>query len=72
MRPLTKLPKDSEEVVREGEFLIVKYSRSNKPFYSIYKFFESKKGMRYFPRGGGSNDLELVKQQFERITGKKV
>jgi hypothetical protein len=69
MRPRKELPKGSEEITRIGEYTLIKYQRNGKPFYSIYKFFESTKGMRYYPRGGGSEDLEKVKKQLKRITG---
>jgi hypothetical protein len=69
MRPKKELPKDSEEISRIGEYTLVKYQRNGKPFYSIYRFFESTKGMRYIPRGGGSADLDLVIKQLKRITG---
>jgi len=68
MRPKTALPEGSEEIARAGEHILVKYTLNGQPYYAIYSFYESDKGTRYFPRGGGSRDLEQVKQQLERIT----
>jgi len=68
MRPKTRLPEGSEEIARVGEHILVKHSLNGQPYYSIYSFYESKTGTRYFPRGGGGRDLEQVKQQLERIT----
>jgi hypothetical protein len=71
MRPKTSLPEGSEEITRVGEHMLVKYKLNGQPYYSIYSFYESDKGRRYFPRGGGGTDLEQVKQQLERITKAK-
>jgi len=71
MRPKTALPEGSEEISRVGEHMLVKYTLNGQPYYSIYSFYESEKGRRYFPRGGGGKDLEQVKQQLERITKAK-
>jgi hypothetical protein len=71
MHPKKKLPEGSEEMAREGNYILVKYISNKKPFYSIFRFYESSKGTRYFPRGGGGRDFDLVKQELQRITGMK-
>jgi hypothetical protein len=71
MHPKKKLPEGSEEIAREGGYILVKYDVEKKPFYSIFQFYETSKGTRYVPRGGGGRDLDNVKRQLERITGAK-
>jgi hypothetical protein len=71
MNPKKKLPDGSEEVTRQGEYLLVKYTLNKKPYYGIYEYFESSKGPRYWPRGASNTDLEVVKRELERITGIK-
>ena len=68
MRAKKELPRGAEEVAHEGEYILVKYMHNGETYYSIYGFYESEKGRRYFPRGGGGRDLEQVKEQLERIT----
>jgi hypothetical protein len=72
MRPKKELPKGSEEIACVGEHILVKYMLNGQPYYSIYNFYDSESGRRYFPRAGGSRDLEQVKKQLERITGVKL
>lgn len=71
MNPKKKLPEGSEEIARAGGYILVKYDVEKKPFYSIFQFYETSKGTRYVPRGGGGRDLDEVKRQLERITGAK-
>jgi hypothetical protein len=71
MRPKRELPRGAEEVAREGEFILVRYTLNGGPWYSVYGFYDSGDGTRYVPRGGGGRDLEQVMQQLERITGVK-
>jgi hypothetical protein len=71
MQPKKKLPEGSEEIAREGGYILVKYDVEKKPFYSVFQFYETSKGTRYVPRGGGGRDLDEVKRQLERITGAK-
>ncbi len=71
MHPKKKLPEGSEEIARAGGYILVKYDVEKKPFYSIFQFYETSKGTRYVPRGGGGRDLDEVKRQLERITGAK-
>jgi hypothetical protein len=71
MNPKKKLPDGSEEILRQGEYLIIKNTLNKKPYYSIYKFYESSKGTRYWPRGASNSDLTIVKKELERITGRK-
>ncbi len=71
MHPKKKLPEGSEEIAREGGYILVKYDVEKKPFYSVFQFYETSGGTRYVPRGGGGRDLDKVKRQLERITGAK-
>jgi hypothetical protein len=68
MQPKKKLPEGSEEIARAGGYILVKYPLEKKPFYSVFQFYETSKGTRYVPRGGGGRDLDEVKRQLERIT----
>jgi hypothetical protein len=68
MHSKKKLPEGSEEIAREGGYILVKYDVEKKPFYSVFQFYETSKGTRYAPRGGGGRDLDTVKRQLERIT----
>lgn len=72
MHPKKKLPEGSEEMFREGNYILVKYISNKNPFYSIFRFYESSKGTRYIPRGGSGRELDLVKRELERITGVKL
>ena len=69
MKPKKKLPEGSEEITRQGKYLLIKSTLNKKPYYSIYEYFESSKGTRYWSRGAGNSDLEAVKRELERITG---
>lgn len=69
MKPKKKLPEGSEEIIRQGKYLLIKSTLNKKPYYSIYEYFESSKGIRYWSRGAGNSDLEAVKRELERITG---
>jgi hypothetical protein len=71
MKPRKKLPEDSEEIIRQGKYLLIKSTLNKKPYYSIYEHFETSKGTRYWSRGAGNTDLDLVKRELERITGIK-
>ena len=71
MHPKKKLPEGSEEITRAGGYILVKYPLEKKPFYTVFQFYETSKGTRYIPRGGGSRDLDEVKRQLERITRAK-
>ena len=71
MNPKKKLPEGSEEIIRQGEYLLIKSTLNKKPYYSIYKYFESSKGPLYWPRGAGNTELKVVKGELERITGIK-
>jgi hypothetical protein len=71
MKPRQKLPEGSEEIIRQGNYLLVKSTLNKKPYYSIYEQFESSKGPRYWSRGAGNIDLEKVIRELERITGVK-
>ena len=64
MNPKKKLPDGYEEIIRQGSYLLIKSTLNKKPYYSIYEFFESSKGLRYWARGAGSTDLETVKREF--------
>jgi hypothetical protein len=69
MKPKKKLPEGSEEITRQGKYLLIRSTLNKKPYYSIYEYFESSKGTRYWARGAGNFDLEAVKRELERITG---
>jgi len=68
MRPKKTLPEGSEEITRAGQHILIRHTLDGQPHYTIYSFYESDKGTRYIPRGGGGRDLEKVKQQLQRIT----
>ena len=72
MKPKKKLPKGSEEMTEVGKYILVKSTLNKKPYYSIYEFYESSNGRRYWPRGASNEDFNKVKLEMERITGKKI
>lgn len=72
MKPKKNLPEGSEEIEQLGQLILVKSTLNKEPYYSIFEFYESKDGRRYWPRGAGSNDLDAVKRELERITGRKI
>ena len=72
MNPKKKLPKDAVELVRQDEYMLVEHTLNKKPYYTIYNFFETSKGTRYIARGASGMDIERVRFEFERITGKKL
>lgn len=72
MRPKKSLPKDSERLTEVGNYILVKSSLNNLPYYSIYEHYEAADGTRYWPRGAGSFDLDSAIQELERITGRKM
>jgi len=72
MNPKKKLPKDSVELERLDDYMIVQHTLNKKPYYTIFNFFETSKGTRYIARGASSMDLDRVRSEVERITGKKL
>lgn len=72
MIPKKKLPDGAIELFRQGEFLLIEHTLNKKPYFTIFRFYETSKGTRYIARGGASKDLEHVKMELERITGKKL
>ncbi|TRO60372.1 hypothetical protein E2P71_00865 [Candidatus Bathyarchaeota archaeon] len=72
MKPKKTLPAGSEELAEQGRFIIVKTTLEKQPYYMIYEFFEAGDGRRYWARGAGNSDIEVVLLEFERITGKKL
>jgi hypothetical protein len=72
MKPKKKLPEGSEELIEIGRYILVKSSLNKAPYYLIYEFFESDDGRRYWARGAGDSDLEVVKAEMMRITGRKI
>lgn len=72
MRPKKSLPKDSESLTEVGNYILVKSSLNNIPYYCIYESFEAADGPRYWPRGAGSFDLDSAILELERITGRKM
>lgn len=72
MIPKKKLPDGAVELFRQGEFLLIEHTLNKDPYFSIFRFYETSKGTRYIGRGGAGKDLEQVKSEFERITGKKL
>jgi len=72
MKPKKKLPEDSEEIAEIGKYILIKSTLNKQPYYSIYEFYESKDGRRYWPRGASNKDFDTVKLELERITGRKI
>lgn len=72
MNPKKKLPDGSVELQRQDNYLLIQHTLNKAPYYTIFSFFESTKGTRYTARGASSMDLEKVRSEFERITGKKL
>ena len=72
MKPKKKLPEGSEELSELSNYILVKSTLNKQPYYSIYEFYESTDGRRYWPRGAGNSDFEAVRLELERITGRKV
>ena len=72
MIPKKKLPDGAKELYRQGEFLLIEHTLNKEPYFSIFRFYETSKGTRYIGRGAGGIELEHVKTEFERITGKKL
>lgn len=72
MIPKKKLPDGAVELARQDEYLLIQHTLNKEPYFSIFRFYETSKGTRYETRGGSSMDLERVKSEFERITGKKL
>ncbi len=52
--------------------MLIQHTLNKAPYYTIFNFFETSKGTRYIARGASSMDLEKVRAEFERITGKKL
>ena len=72
MNPKKNLPKDSVELERQDDYMLIQHTLNKAPYYTIFSFFETTKGTRYIARGASSMDLESVRFEFERITGKKL
>ena len=72
MNPKKNLPKDSVELERQDDYMLIQHTLNKAPYYTIFSFFETTKGTRYIARGASSMDLESVRYEFERITGKKL
>ena len=72
MNPKKNLPKDSVELERQDDYMLIQHTLNKAPYYTIFRFFETTKGTRYIARGASSMDLEMVRSEFERITGKKL
>ena len=72
MKPKKTLPPGSEELAEQGRFMIVKTTLEKQPYYMIYEFYEADDGRRYWARGAGNSDIEIVLHEFERITGRKL
>ena len=72
MNPKKNLPKDSVELERQDDYMLIQHTLNKAPYYTIFRFFETTKGTRYIARGASSMDLESVRYEFERITGKKL
>ena len=72
MKPKKKLPENSEEIAEIDKYILVKSTLNKQPYYSIYEFYEGRDGRRYWPRGASNKDLNTVKLELERITGRKI
>ena len=72
MNPKKKLPDGSVELARQDDYMLIQHTLNKAPYYTIFSFFETSKGTRYIARGASGKDLELVRAEFERITGKKL
>ena len=72
MKPKKKLPENSEEIAEIDKYILVKSTLNKQPYYSIYEFYEGSDGRRYWPRGASNKDLNTVKLELERITGRKI
>ena len=72
MNPKKKLPDGSVELVRQDNYMLIEHTLNKAPYYTIFSFFETSKGTRYNARGASGKDLEIVRIEFERITGKKL
>jgi hypothetical protein len=72
MNPKKSLPKDSVELERQDDYILIQHTLNKLPYYTVFRFFETTKGTRYIARGASSMDLERVRGEFERITGKKL
>ncbi len=72
MIPKKKLPDGAVELFKQGQFILVEHTLNKAPYFTIFRFYETSKGTRYIARGGAGKKLELVKTEFERITGKKL
>lgn len=72
MNPKKNLPKDSVELERQDNYMLIQHTLNKAPYYTIFRFFETTKGTRYIASGASSMELERVRAEFERITGKKL
>ena len=67
-----KLPEGAIELARFHDYLLIEHTLNKNPYYSIFRQIETSKGPRYESRGASGMDLERVKHEFTRITGKKL
>ena len=72
MKPKKNLPEGSEIILEIGNFILVKSTLNKEQYYMIYEFYESGDGRHYWPRGAGNSDLEAVKKELMRVTGRKI
>ena len=72
MIPKKKLPDGAVELFKQGEFLLIEHTLNKNPYFTIFRFYETSKGTRYIARGASSMDLERVKGEFVRITGREL
>ena len=66
------LPDGSKELARFREYLLIEHTLNKNPYYTIFRQIDTSKGPRYESRGASSMDLDRVKSEFTRITGKKL
>ena len=67
-----KLPDGAKELARFHDYLLIEHTLNKNPYFSIFRQIETSKGTRYESRGASGMDLERVKFEFTRITGKKL
>lgn len=72
MNPKKKLPEESTELLEIGRYILVQQILNKSPYYQIYEFYEADDGRRYWPRGAGDPDIDTVKTEMSRITGKRI
>jgi hypothetical protein len=67
-----KLPDGAKELARFRDYLLIEHTLNKNPYFSIFRQIETSKGLQYESRGASSMDLDRVKHEFSRITGKKL